>query len=256
VKIAAPTLVGGSIRGTVNFLQPSVDPQSRTLTARIQVPNVQMRLRPGMFVQVALETPIATEGVAVPRSAVLDTGKEKVVYIAKENGIFEKRPVEASVAGDDYYAVTRGLQPGEHVVIHGNFLIDSQTRLTGTIAGMFGGSKAYENNSSQAAAANYTLTLQTDPAVPRGGADVTFHVKVVGMDGKPVSDAQVRVTLVMPAMPSMGMGEMRSTVDLQWNGSEYIGKDAVPMAGSWNVTVEAGRNGQLLGVYRTRLDAR
>ena len=51
-----------------------------------------------------------------------------------------------------------------------------------------------------------------------------FHVTVTGPDGKPVSDAQVQVTLVMPAMPAMGMGEMRSSINLTWNGSEYAGK--------------------------------
>jgi membrane fusion protein, copper/silver efflux system len=258
VKITAPTLPGGVIQGTVNFLQPSVDPQNRTMTARIQVPNAEMRLRPGMFVQVSVETPLATDIVAVPRSAVLDTGKEKVVYIAKENGVFEKRSIEASMAGDDYYAATRGVQDGERVVTHGNFLIDSQTRLTGSITGMFGGSKAYggESTSSQPNNSKYTLTLQSEPAPPKGGSEGTFHVKVTGPDGKPVIDAQVRMMLVMPAMPSMGMGEMRSAVDLAWNGSEYVGKGNVAMAGPWNVTVEARRNGQLLGIYRTRFDAK
>ena len=66
------------------FFNPSVDPQTRTMTARIQVPNPQMRLRPGMFVQVAIRGPGRVWTlVAVPRSAVLDTGKEKVVYVAK-----------------------------------------------------------------------------------------------------------------------------------------------------------------------------
>jgi RND family efflux transporter MFP subunit len=256
VKITAPTLAGGSLQGTVNFLQPSVDPQSRTMTVRIQVPNLQMRLRPGMFVQVAMETAIGNDVVAVPRSAVLDTGKEKVVYVVKGNGVFEKRSIEATVAGDDSYAVTRGVQAGEQVVTHGNFLIDSQTRLTGTITGMFGGSKAYDNGSPQPATPNYTITLQSEPATPKGGSEGTFHVKVTGPDGKPVPDAQVQMQLVMPAMPAMGMGEMRSTVDFMWNGSEYIGKGAVGMAGSWNITIEARRNGQVLSVYRSHLDAK
>src|SRR5262249_34965607 len=60
-KITAPALAGRAIQGTVNFLQPSVDPQSRTMTARIQVPNADMRLRPGMFVQVSLETTLAAD---------------------------------------------------------------------------------------------------------------------------------------------------------------------------------------------------
>src|SRR5436190_9283811 len=258
VRITAPTLTGGPVLGIVDFLQPAVDPQNRTMTARIQVPNPQMRLRPGMFVQVSLETSLGGDVVSVPRSAVLDTGKEQVVYVAKDNGVFEKRSVEGSIAGDDFYAVTRGVKAGERVVTHGNFLIDSQTRLTGTITGMFGGSKAYggETTSPQAAASNYTVTLQSEPAIPKGGSEGTFHVRITGPDGKPVSDAQVQMTLIMPAMPSMGMGEIRSMIDLAWNGSEYAGKGTVAMAGPWNITVEARRGGQVLAVYRTRLDAK
>jgi Cu(I)/Ag(I) efflux system membrane fusion protein len=208
-----------------------------------------------MFVQVAIETPVGTEALAVPRSAVLETGTEKVVYVDKGNGVFEKRSIEALAAGDEFYAVTRGVEAGEHVVTHGNFLIDSQTRLTGNITGMFGGSKAYDTGSSQPNAP-YKVTLQSEPAVPKGGSEGTFHVTVTGPDGKPIADAQVVLTLVMPAMPSMGMGEMRSAINLAWNGSEYVGKGTVGMAGPWNVTVEARRGGQLLGVYKSRFDAK
>jgi len=256
-KIRAPTLGGGSVQGIVDFLQPAVDPQNRTMRARIQVPNPEMRLRPGMFVQVSLERSLGGDVVSVPRSAVLDTGKEKVVYVAKGKGVFEKRSIEASMAGDEFYAVTRGIKAGERVVTHGNFLIDSQTRLTGTVTGMFGGAKAYGTEaSSQAPASNYTVTLQSEPAPPKGGSEGTFHVTVTSPDGKPVSDAQVTITLIMPAMPAMGMGEMRSTINLMWNGSEYVGKGTIAMAGPWNVTVEAKRGGQLLGVYRSRFDAK
>jgi Cu(I)/Ag(I) efflux system membrane fusion protein len=250
--------MNGTLQGTVSFLQPAVDPQTRTMPARIQVSNPQMRLRPGMFVQVSLSSSIGTDAVAVPRTAVLDTGKEKVVYVAKADGVFEKRIIEAEAVGEDKYAATKGIQTGERVVTNGNFLIDSQTRLTGSITGMFGGSKAYGADAapSQGAASNYTVALQSEPAVPKGGSEGTFHVKVTGPDGKPVNDAQVQMQLVMPAMPTMGMGEMRSTIDFMWNGSEYIGKGPIAMAGPWNVTVEARRNGQLLGVYRSRFDAK
>ena len=257
-RIISPTLAGGVLRGTVNFLQPSVDLQTRTMTARIEVPNPGMRLRPGMFVQVSFNPPVASNTVAVPRSAVLSTGKEQVVYIARENGVFEKRSIEAESVGDEYYSVTRGLRPGERVVTKGNFLIDSQTRLTGSITGMFGGSKAFgtDTQSTQTPSQNYTVTLRPEPSPPKGGSDGLFHVTVTGPDGKPVSDAQVKVTLVMPAMPSMGMGEMRSAINLTWNGSEYSGSGPIAMAGPWNITVEASRNGQLLGVFRSRFDAK
>jgi RND family efflux transporter MFP subunit len=256
VRITAPA-VSGTLRGTVNFLQPSIDPQTRTMSARIQVPNAQMRLRPGMFVQVSLDTPLGNDVVAVPRSAVLETGKEKVVYVAKGNGVFEKRSIEASATSGEYYAATKGIQPGEHVVTHGNFLIDSQTRLSGSITGMFGGSKAFgAETPASASTSNYAVTLRSEPTPAKGGSDGMFHVTVTGPEGKPVTDAEVQVTLLMPAMPAMGMGEMRSSYKLMWNGSEYAGSGAIAMAGSWNVTVEARRGGQLLGVYRTRLDAK
>ena len=74
--------------------------------------------------------------------------------------------------------------------------------------------------------------------------------------GNAVTDAQVRVTNVMPAMPSMGMPEMRGSTDLQWNGSAYAGTMTVGMAGSWNVVVEARRGNEVLATYRTRFDSR
>lgn len=252
-RITAPALAGGALRGTVSFLQPAVDTQTRTMTARIQVPNPQMRLRPGMFVQVSLETQLASNVVAVPREAVLETGKEKVVYVAKGNGVFEKRSIDALTATDEYYAVTKGIEPGERVVTHGAFLVDSQTRLSGTITGMFGGSKAF---GSETPASAYTVTLRQEPSPPKGAAEGMFHATVTGPDGKPVADAQVQVMLLMPAMPAMGMGEMRSSYNLAWNGSEYAGAGTISMAGPWNVTVEARRGGQLLGVYRSRFDAK
>ena len=238
------------------FLLPAVDAQTRTMSARIQVSNRQMRLRPGMFVQVSFETPIGINVIAVPRPAVIDAGKEKVVYVARENA-FEKRSIEALAAGDEYYAVTKGIEAGERVVTHGNFMIDSQTRLAGNITGLFGGSKAFgtETAPAQPSGAKYTVTLRQEPSAPKVGSDGVFRVTVTDPDRKPVSDAQVQVTLVMPAMPAMGMGEMRSSINLAWNGSEYLGRGSIAMAGPWNVTVEARRGGRLLAVYRTRFNA-
>ena len=89
VKITAPA-VAGSLRGTISFLQPLVDPQTRTMIARIQVSNPQMRLRPGCSCRCHLKHRLGTDVVAVPRSAVLETGKEKVVYVAKGRRCFRE----------------------------------------------------------------------------------------------------------------------------------------------------------------------
>ena len=80
---------------------------------------------------------------------------------------------------------------------------------------------------------------------------------LVDPSGKAISDAQVRVTIIMPAMPSMGMPEMRNTALLESStGSEYRGTITVAAAGPWNAVVEATRGGQVLAVHRTRFDAR
>ena len=69
----------------------------------------------------------------------------KFVYVAKGNGEFEGRQVQLGPAGTDYYPVLAGLKEGERIVSQGNFLIDSQTRITGGMTGMFGGSKEFDH---------------------------------------------------------------------------------------------------------------
>lgn len=261
VEITSDSLPGTSLHGRVGFLDTSIDPQTRTASARIEVPNPSMRLRPGMFVQVKFATPAGRDVLAIPRSAVLDTGMHKIVYVAKSNGEFEGRQVQLGPAGTDYYPVLTGLKEGERIVSQGSFLIDSQTRITGGMTGMFGGSKEFdhgqadEGQAQRPAASQIKLTFRSAPETPRGNSDATLHVTVLDASGKPVTDAQVKVTLIMPAMPAMGMGEMRATTDLTWKGSDYVGTIKVPTAGSWNVEVNASRSGHLLGSYHARLNA-
>ena len=261
VEITSDSLPGTTLHGRVGFLDTSINPQTRTASARIEVPNPSMRLRPGMFVQVKFAAPAGHDVLAIPRSAVLDTGMRKFVYVAKGNGEFEGRQVQLGPAGTDYYPVLAGLKEGEHIVSQGSFLIDSQTRITGGMTGMFGGSKEFNHGQTDlgqaqgAAVPQVKLTFRSDPQTPRGNSDATLHVTVLDASGKPVTDLQVKVTLIMPAMPAMGMGEMRATSDLTWKGSDYAGTIKVPTAGSWNVEVNASRNGQLLGSYHARLNA-
>ena len=261
VEITSDSLPGTALHGRVGFLDTSINPQTRAASARIQVPNPSMRLRPGMFVQVKFAAPAGHEVLAIPRSAVLDTGMRKIVYVAKNNGEFEGRQVQLGTPGNDYYPVLSGLKEGEHIVRQGNFLIDSQTRITGGMTGLYGGSKEFdrgqaEQGQAQApAVAQIKLFFRSDPETPRGNSTATLHVTALDPSGKPVTDLHVKVSLIMPAMPAMGMGEMRSATDLAWKGTEYVGTIKVPMAGSWNVEVNAGRNGQILGSYHARLNA-
>ena len=92
----------GVIHGRVAFIDPTVNPQTRTASVRIQVPNQQMRLRPGMFVQVNFAMAEGDRVLVVPRSAVVDTGTRKIVYLAKKNGIFEGTEVRVGPPSDQY----------------------------------------------------------------------------------------------------------------------------------------------------------
>jgi RND family efflux transporter MFP subunit len=261
VEITSDSLPGTTLHGCVGFLDTSINPQTRTASARIEVPNPSMRLRPGMFVQVKFAAPAGHDVLAIPRSAVLDTGMRKFVYVTKGNGEFEGRQVQLGPAGTDYYPVLAGLKEGERIVSQGSFLIDSQTRITGGMTGMFGGSKEFDHGQADQGQAQapavpqIKFTFRSDPQTPRGNSDATLHVTVLDASEKAVTDVQVKVTLIMPAMPAMGMGEMRAASDLTWKGSNYAGTIKVPTAGSWNVEVNASRNGQLLGSYHARLNA-
>jgi Cu(I)/Ag(I) efflux system membrane fusion protein len=260
VEISSDALPGTTLHGRVGFLDTSINPQTRTASARIQVPNPNMRLRPGMFVQVKFAAPAGPDILAIPRSAVLDAGTRKIVYVAKSDGEFEGRQVQLGTPGNDYYPVLAGLREGERIVSQGSFLIDSQTRITAGMTSLYGGSKEFDHGRSDQgqapapAVAQIKLIFRSDPETPRGNSDATLHVTVLDASGKPLTDVQVKVTLIMPAMPAMGMGELRAATNLAWKNPDYVGTIKVPSAGSWNVEVNASRNGQLLASYHARLN--
>ena len=98
------------------------------------------------------------EALTVPKSAVIDTGLRKIVFVDRGESGYEQIEIkvgpEAWGASDDsetkrrYYPIVSGLTPGDMVVTHGNFLIDSQTQLTGSASGAYGGALGGEESSA------------------------------------------------------------------------------------------------------------
>jgi hypothetical protein len=132
---------------------------------------------------------------------------------------------------------------------------------------MYGGSKEFAANSaapapgsagSETNANAVKLDFRSDNNPLKAGEDNVFHASLTGADGKPVADAHVTVTFIMPAMPSMGMPEMKSSFELPWSASQhlYMGNGQPPMSGSWTVTVEARRNGVVIATFHTHLNAK
>ena len=261
VDVTSDALPDKVLHGRVDFIEPEANAQTRTIPVHVHVPNPGMRLRPGMYIRAKFIAPSERDSLVIPRSAVLDTGTRKLVYVAKADGVFEAREIQTGVPSEERYPVLAGLKTGEEVVTNGNFLIDSQTRLTGGMTGLFGGSKEYNQNAPVSGPGrnpekpSVKITFAVEPNPPKGAAENMFHVNVVDENGKQVPDAEVTVTFIMPAMPAMGMPEMRNSFKLPYTQGMYMGKGNVTTAGSWNVVVEAKRNGQLIATYRTRLNA-
>ena len=255
-EITSDALPGEKLRGRVSFIEPTVNQQTRTVAVRVEVRNPGLKLRPGMYANVKLHALGRQSALAVPRSAVLDTGMRKVVYVAKGDGVFEGRRIEVGPVAGDYVPVLAGLNEGERIVTQGAFMIDSQTRISGGLTGLFGGSKEFAQGKGAGGSAAWKITFRTEPDPPKGGSESTFRVTVLDPTGKPVSDAEVRTDFLMPAMPAMGMGEVRTSAELKWDGSGYSGRATLPTAGTWMVTVEAKRGSQRLATHRTRVDAR
>jgi len=121
---------GRVFEGRVAFVYPTLNAQTRTAKVRIEVPNPDLLLKTDMYATVEIAAPVETATVlAVPDSAVLDTGTRQTVLVDRGEGRFEPRSVKLGPRADSYVAVLEGLRVGEKVVTGANFLIDAESNL-------------------------------------------------------------------------------------------------------------------------------
>lgn len=136
VKVKHPK-TGMNFDAKISEVLPLFDPLANTLKVRLEVDNPRYDLRPDMFVDV--EIPIAMPpSVHVPADAVIDSGMMKVVYVDTGNSTFEPRRVETGWRLGRQIEITDGLAAGEKIVVSGNFLIDSESRMKLAAAGIHG----------------------------------------------------------------------------------------------------------------------
>lgn len=136
--------VGAPVRnGVVQRILPQIEEQTRTATVRIELPNKGGTLRPGMFVDVGFAAQLDGDAVLVPGAAVLRSGGGNTVFIALEGGFFEPREVKLGARSEgDLYQVLGGLEAGERVVVSGQFMLDSESRLREAVQKMLRGNVA------------------------------------------------------------------------------------------------------------------
>ncbi len=123
--------------GPITFIYPVVNADTRTAKVRIELPNRGGLLKPDMYARAEL---LAVRGdqLAVPDSAVLDTGTRQLVLVRRGEGTFEPRTLRVGMRADGYSEVLEGLKAGEEVVVSANFLIDAESNLKAALEG-FGG---------------------------------------------------------------------------------------------------------------------
>jgi Cu(I)/Ag(I) efflux system membrane fusion protein len=126
---------GFSCEGKVSFIDPLLDPKTRTAKVRMQFANPTGELRPELFGDVVLHTP-GREGVRIPNDAIVSSGLRQIVFISRGDGKFEPREVETGVSDGTLVEVKSGVAAGESVVTRANFLVDSESRLKAALGAL------------------------------------------------------------------------------------------------------------------------
>ncbi|MDP3543933.1 MAG: efflux RND transporter periplasmic adaptor subunit [Elusimicrobiota bacterium] len=127
-EITTPAYPGRTFRGKVKTIDPNISPETRSLRVRIEVPNPGGLLKLEMFVNAAIKVDLGV-ALALPESALLDSGERKLVFVDLGEGRLEPREVRVGGEADGYYELLSGVKEGESVVTSANFLIDSESKL-------------------------------------------------------------------------------------------------------------------------------
>jgi RND family efflux transporter MFP subunit len=243
---------GERFGGRVIAISPALRESGRNVSVRIELANAEGRLKPGMPARVEIAAP-ERAGVLVAEDALVETGTQRVVFIARPDGYFEPREVTPGARAGGRVLIAQGLAEGERVVRRGAFLVDSESRLQAALQDY----AAVPPGPAVAATADaLDIRVRVQPDPPQAGRNAV-EVEIRDQSGAPVTDLDVSMLLSMPAMPSMNMPAMRSDAQLEHvRDGVYAGEASLSMAGRWDVAVTAARAGHAIATARTAFNAR
>jgi Cu(I)/Ag(I) efflux system membrane fusion protein len=135
VTVRARSFPGRVFSGKIGVIYPQVNRETRTARIRVELSNPDLALLPDMYVDAEIDTGDPAPVLAIPESAVLDTGTRQSVLVDKGEGRFESREVRLGQHGDGYAEVRDGLDEGDRVVVSANFLIDAESNLKAALKG-------------------------------------------------------------------------------------------------------------------------
>ena len=127
VRLSVPAFPGSTFTGKVILINSVVDPDTRTVKVRTEVPNPDGRLKPEMFANVSIITEQNRAAISIPQSALLNDEGKTIVFVA-DGGSYKKRQVTAGIQGNDRVEIIDGLQAGDKVVVKGNYLLLQQSK--------------------------------------------------------------------------------------------------------------------------------
>jgi len=142
IKIGDPATItmrafpGESFKGKVAFVLPELKPETRTAQVRIELPNPDQKILHRMYADVVIDTGEAASVLAIPVSAIIDSGKRQVAIVEVAEGRFRPTEVQLGRKGDGYVEVLKGLNQGEKIVVRANFLIDAESNLQAALTGL------------------------------------------------------------------------------------------------------------------------
>lgn len=139
VELELSYLPGKTYNGTVTYIYPYLNEETKTIKVRTEVRNTSnYDFKPGMFATVKLVSPISVEAVVVPDQAIIRTGERTIAVMSLGGGYFDPREVKLGVSSDGLVQVLEGIKDGEKIVISSQFLIDSESNLKAAIQQMRG----------------------------------------------------------------------------------------------------------------------
>jgi RND family efflux transporter MFP subunit len=131
--ISFPSLPGTEYSAKVSYISPFLDSKHQ-VEIRLEMENPGNKLRPEMYAEITLNAQLENERLAIPRSAVINSGTKQIVYLAEGDGSYSPAVIMTGVIGDnDLIEVISGLRPGNAVVTSGQFMLDSESRLNEAI---------------------------------------------------------------------------------------------------------------------------
>ena len=192
VEIRSQSFPNKPFTGRISFIYPFLDPKTRTVKARVEMPNPGLKLKPDMFVNAIIKIPLGS-AITVPVTAVIDTGKRQVVWVETSAGMFEPRDVQVGQTSNDKIQILSGLKTGDKVAVSGGYLIDSESQLKG------GGGVDHSQHTGGAKPESKGPSTPTG-AIQKPGGEHEGHGPAPAQAPKPAQPAPAKKSLKMDDM--------------------------------------------------------